>query len=169
MNPRYRTLLLLVLLLAGMAALSGCSGTTGPTPPAIVQIPDPITPVKTTTLITRLPVNEIARIEVDHFGMNPSTGSIYEFVGTLQVSGGPYRSVQVLLRYPDGQEYAYDLGGIGGADQTQKPFSLFPADRYKGTNPEKIVVLDGSQFGTVYRYENGVIAWIATNGSPSST
>jgi hypothetical protein len=43
--------------------------------------PDTITPVKTTTLITPLPVSEIARIRVDHFGMTAATGTIYEFVG----------------------------------------------------------------------------------------
>ena len=126
------------------------------------MIPDTITPVKTTTLITPLPVNEIARIRVDHFGMNPTTETIYEFVGKVQVNNGPYQSVQVILRYPDSQEYAYDAGGMGGANATLKPFSLFPADRYKGTNPEKIIVLDGKRYGTEYRYENGVIAWIAT-------
>jgi hypothetical protein len=80
----------------------------------------------------------------------------------IHVNNGPYQSVQVILRYPDSQEYAYDAGGMGGANATLKPFSLFPADRYKGTNPEKIIVLDGKRYGTEYRYENGVIAWIAT-------
>jgi hypothetical protein len=94
--------------------------------------------------------------------MNPATETIYEFVGKVQVNNGPFRSVQVILLYPDSQEYAYDAGGMGGANATLKPFSLFPADRYKGTNPEKIIVLDGKRYGTVYRYENGVIAWIAT-------
>jgi hypothetical protein len=162
------TACLILLLLAGLVAFSGCASTTGPTPPATVMTPEPITPLKTTTLITRLPVNEIARIKVDHFGMNPSTETIYEFVGTLQVNDGPYQSVQVILRYPDGQEYAYDLGGMGGSNQTLKPFFLYPADRYKGTNPDKIIVLDGKRYATVYRYENGVIAWIATSGTPPS-
>jgi hypothetical protein len=157
------TACLILIILAGFVAFSGCASTTGPTPPATVMTPEPITPLKTTTLITRLPVNEIARIKVDHFGMNPSTETIYEFVGTLQVNDGPYQSVQVILRYPDSQEYAYDLGGMGGSNQTLKPFSLFPADRYKGINPDKIIALDGKRYATVYRYENGVIAWIATS------
>ncbi|MDD1685144.1 MAG: hypothetical protein LUQ19_04550 [Methanoregula sp.] len=157
------------ILLAGLVAFSGCASTTGPTPPATVITPEPITPVKTTTLITPLPANEIARIKVDHFGMNPSTETVYEFVGTLMVSGGPYQSVQVILRYPDSQEYAFDLGGMGGSNQTLKPFSLFPADRYKGTNPEKIISLDGKRYATEYRYENGLIAWIATTSTTPST
>lgn len=115
------------------------------------------------TLITPLPVNEVARIKVDHFGLNPATENVYEFVGTLQVDKGPYNSVQVVLRYPDTQEYSYDLGGMGGSNQTLKSFSLFPADRYMGTNPEKVIVLDGKRYGTEYRYENGVLAWIATS------
>jgi hypothetical protein len=154
--------ILLILLLTGLLAFSGCTGTTGPAPPATVLTPEPVTPVKTTTIVTRLPVNEIARIEVDHFGMNPSTESIYEFVGKVQVNDGPVRSVQVILRYPDSQEYSFDAGGMGGANATLQTFSLFPADRYKGTNPAKIIVLDGKRYGTVYRYENGVLAWIAT-------
>jgi hypothetical protein len=86
-------------------------------------------------------------------------------MGKVQTREGPYRSVQVLLHYPDNQEYSYDVGGMGGANATIKEFSLFPADRYKGTNPEKIVVLDGTRYGTVYKYEDGLIAWIATPGS----
>ena len=153
---------LLLIILMGLVVFSGCTSTPGATPPKTAMVPDTITPVKTTTVITPLPVNEIARIRVDHFGMNPATGTIYEFVGKIQVNNGPYQSVQVILHYPDSQEYAYDAGGMGGANATQKPFSLFPADRYKGTNPEKIIALDGKRYGTEYRYENGVIAWIAT-------
>ncbi|HSA37746.1 MAG TPA: hypothetical protein P5013_02500 [Methanoregula sp.] len=159
---------LLIFLLAGLAVFSGCTGTTGASPPAAVLTPDTITPLTTAPLVTKLPVNEIARIKVDHFGMNPATESIYEFVGKVQVNEGVYQSVQVILRYPDSQEYSYDAGGMGGSNQTLKPFSLFPAERYKGTNPEKIIVLDGKRYGTFYRYENGAIAWVATTGSSIS-
>lgn len=161
-------ILFLLLILAGLVAFSGCIGSTGAAPPTTVMIPDPITPVKTATLVTRLPVGEIARIRVDHFGMNPSTETVYEFVGKVQVRNGPYQSVQVILRYPDTQEYVYDVGGMGGANATVKPFYLYPADRYKGTNPEKIIALDGKRYGTVYWYENGSIAWVATTGSTIS-
>jgi hypothetical protein len=152
---------LFLLLLGGLLAFAGCTATTGPTPVATVMTPEPLTPLTTTTLITPLPVGEVARIRVDHFGMNPATDSIYEFIGQIQVSGGPYQSVQVTLRYPDSQEYTYDAGGMGGANETIKPFFLYPADRYKGTNPDKILVLDGKKYGTVYDYVNGVVVWIA--------
>jgi hypothetical protein len=69
--------------------------------------------------------------------------------------------VQVILRYPDSQEYVYDAGGMGGANATLKPFFLYPADRYQGTNPEKIVALDGRMYGTVYDYNNGAVDWVA--------
>ena len=151
-----------LLILAGLVAFSGCSGTSGPAPQTTVVTPDTITPVKTSTLLTPLPANEIARIKVDHFGMNPSTESIYEFVGTVQVNDGVYQSVQVILRYPDSQEYVYDASGMGGSNATIKPFFLYPSDHYMGTNPEKIIALDGKRYATVYRYENGVLAWIAT-------
>jgi hypothetical protein len=156
-----KTISLLFLILAGLVAFSGCTGTTGPSPQATVITPEPITPVKTTTLITQLPVNEIARIEVDHFGMNPSTETVYEFVGKIHVNGGPYQSVQVILRYPDSQEYTYDLGGMGGANATLKSFFIYPSDRYKGTNPEKNIALDGKKYGTVYDYNNGAVDWVA--------
>lgn len=158
----------LLLLLAGLAAFSGCTGTTGASPPTTVMTPDTITPLTTATLVTRLPVSEIARIKVDYFGMNPATESIYEFVGRVQVNDGVYQSVKVTLRYPDSQEYSDDLGGMGGSNQTIKPFSLFPADRYRGTNPEKIIVLDGKSYATVYRYENGAISWVATSDTMAS-
>ncbi len=156
-----RTTCILPILLAGLLAFSGCTATTGPTPQATVLTPEPVTPLTTTTPVTPLPVGEVARIKVDHFGMNPSTGSIYEFIGKVQVNGGPYQSVQVILRYPDSQEYPYDIGGMGGANQTIKPFFLYPADRYKGTNPEKIIVLDGKQYDTKYSNDNGIDLWIA--------
>lgn len=159
---------LLILLLAGLAVFSGCTGNTGTSPPTTVLTPDRITPLTTVPLITKLPVNEIARIRVDHFGMNPATESIYEFVGRIQVNDGVYQSVQVILRYPDSQEYSYDAGGMGGSNLTIKPFALFPDDRYKGTNPEKILVLDGKSFATIYRYENGAILWVATTDSTAS-
>ena len=155
------TTCIFLLLIAVLVAFTGCTATTGPTPAATVMTPEPLTPLTTTTLITPLPVGEVARIKVDHFGMNPSTDSIYEFIGKVQVNGGPYQSVQVTLRYPDSQEYTYDVGGMAGANATIKPFFLYPADRYKGTNPEKIIVLDGKKYGTVYDYVNGIVVWIA--------
>jgi hypothetical protein len=157
-----KTICISLILLAGLLAFAGCTATTGPTPAAAVMTPEPITPVKTTTPITPLPANEIARIKVDHFGTDPDTGTIYEFKGKVQIREGPYKSVQVHLLYPDKQEYSYDLGGMGGANATIKEFTLFPADRYKGTNPEKIIVLDGMRYGTAYKYEDGLIAWVAT-------
>lgn len=155
------TSLFLILVIMG-AVFSGCTGPSGTTPGAPALTPDPITPVKTPAPVTPLPVGEIARVRVDHFGMNPSTETIYEFVGTVMVSNGVYQSVQVILRYPDTQEYVSEIGGMGGSNPTAKEFSLFPADRYKGINPEKIIVLDGRRYGTVYRYENGVLSWVAT-------
>jgi hypothetical protein len=156
-----KTTFILLLLLTGLLAFAGCTATTGPTPAATVMTPEPLTPLTTTTPNTPLPVGEVARIKVDHFGMNPATDSIYEFVGKIQVNGGPYQSVLVILRYPDSQEYVYDAGGMGGANATLKPFFLYPADRYKGTNPEKIIDLDGKKYGTVYDYVNGIVVWIA--------
>jgi hypothetical protein len=161
-----KTAFVLVLCVAALAAFSGCTATTGPTPAATVLTPEPLTPVTTTIPITPLPAGEIARIKVDHFGMDPTTATVYEFVGKVQISNGVYRSVQVILLYPDSQEYSYDAGGMGGANATIKEFSLFPADRYKGTNPEKIIALDGKRYATAYKYENGAIAWVATIDNP---
>lgn len=160
---------LLLILIAMGAAFSGCTGSSNTSARAPVLTPDPITPVKTTSPVTPLPAGEIARIRVDHFGMNPTTETIYEFMGTVMVNKAVYQSVQVILRYPDTQEYVSDIGGMGGSNPTVKEFALFPADRYKGINPEKIIVLDGRRYGTVYRYEDGALSWVAmsdTEGSP---
>jgi len=162
MNPEiHRILLSLIVIL--LVVSSGCTTTTAPAPQTTVPVEDTIMPHPTATLVTRVPESEVARIVVGHFGMDPSTETVYEFVGTVGIGGGVYRSVEVVLRYPDTQEYVYEAGGMGGANQTIKPVFLFPADRYRGTNPEKIVVLDGKRYGTVYRYENGVLAWVATS------
>lgn len=157
-----KTSCMFLLVLTGLLVCSGCTSTTGPAPQTTVLTPEPVTPLTTTTMVTRLPASEVARIKVDHFGPNPATESIYEFVGTLHINNGPYASTLVVLRYPDSQEYSFDLGGMGGSNQTLKPFSLFPDDRYKGTNPEKIIVLDGKRYGTLYRYEEGTLYWVAT-------
>ncbi len=163
MNLKIPSLLLLLIVMG--AAFSGCTGPSTPSFPAPVLTPDPITPLKTQIPVTTLPAGEIARIRVDHFGMNPTTENIYEFVGTVLVNNGVYPSVQVILRYPDTQEYAFDAGGMGGSNATAKEFSLFPADRYKGLNPEKIIVLDGRQYVTLYRYEDGILSWVAMNST----
>jgi hypothetical protein len=55
----------------------------------------------------------------------------------------------------------YDAGGMGGSNATLKPFYLYPDDRYKGRNPEKIISLDGKQYGTKYHTEKMVDYWIA--------
>ncbi len=162
MNPRIVGLIL-ILLLAGLVACSGCTATTGPTPQATVLTPEPVTPLTMATILNRLPIAETARITVDHFGLDPAAEDVYEFVGKIQVNDGVYQSVQVVLHYPDGQDYVYDAGGMGGSNATLKSFTIFPADRYMGTSPEKIIVLDGKRYGTVYRYENGILAWIATS------
>ena len=156
----------LLLILAVLVVFCGCTATTGPIPQSTVITPEPLTPVKTTTPITPLPVGEIARIKVDHFGMDPTTATVYELVGQVQINNGMYQSVQVILLYPDSQEYSYDVGGMGGSNQTIREFSLFPADRYKGTNPEKSISLDGKRYATAYKYENGLIAWVATTDNP---
>ena len=149
------TFILTLLLLTGLAVFSGCTATTGPTPQTTV-----ITPA---TLITALPVDEVARIQGDHFGLDPSNGDVYEFTGKVQVNDGVYHSVQVILRYPDGQEYTYNAGGMGGSNVTLKPFFIYPDNRYMGTNPDKIIALDGKRYHTIYRYEDGVLVWIATS------
>ena len=164
-----KTIIILILVVALPAAFSGCTATTGPTPQSAVLTPEPVTPVKTTIPITPLPAGEIARIKVGHFGMDKDTATIYEFLGDVQVNNGPYHAVQVILLYPDGQEYASDIGGMGGANATIKPFYLYPDNRYKGTNPEKIIVLDGKKYGTAYRNENTVDFWIATADNPLNT
>lgn len=164
---RSRVLLPLVVLL--LVASSGCTSAPAPAPQAAAPAPaDTVTTLPAATLVTRVPADEVARIRVELFGMNPDTETIYEFLGTVQTENGVYRSVQVVLRYPDGQEYGYDAGGMGGANQTLKSFYLYPADRYRGTDPEKIIVLDGKRYRTVYRLEDGVVSWIAMSDTPVS-
>ena len=95
-----KTILTLFLITAALVAFSGCTGSPGAATQATVPTPEAVTPVKTPgTLVTRLPSEEVARITVDHFGMNPSTEYIYEFIGKIQVDDGPYESVGVVLRY----------------------------------------------------------------------
>jgi hypothetical protein len=163
---KYGTAGFFCIVLAATLVTSGClqapaGSSTGSIP---TVTPLATAPVLTPVLETALPRVELARLQVDHFGLDPSGGNVYEFTGKVSISSGVYRSVAIIIRYPDGQEYSYDAGGMGGSNATIKPFFLYPGDHYRGQDPQKIIQLDSKRYGTVYRYENGVLAWVvATN------
>ena len=161
---KYGTTGIFCIILAATLVTSGCLQ--APAGSSTVSIPTetPLAtaPVPTPVLETAVPRVELARLQVDQFGLDPSAGNVYEFTGKVSISSGVYRSVVIIIRYPDRQEYSYDAGGMGGSNATIKPFFLHPGDHYRGQNPQQIIQLDNQRYGTVYRYENGMLTWIVT-------
>jgi hypothetical protein len=165
MKNRVRTLLFLLLILALLTA--GCTRNTGslpegpdtPAPGPVVTIPAP------QTAVTAVPARDLASIRSEGLRTDPGGGTIYEFTGNVLVHEGTYASVQVILRYPDGTEYAYDAGGMGGSNVTIKPFFLYPDPRFQPVSPEYLIGLDGIRYIAGYRYDNGKVLRVATTES----
>ncbi len=94
--------------------------------------------------------------------MDSGTGSIYRFQGILTISGGAYSSVKMIMQYPDGTEYVFDAGGMGGVHPAAKTVILYPDARYQFQTAKYFIVLDGKEYATVYKYTDGTIYRIAT-------
>ena len=127
--------------------------------PAVTEIP--ATPVSG-TVVTMVPATELARIRQDNLGIASGSGAIYQFRGSLAISGGVYESVKGILRYPDGTEYVFDAGSMGGASPVVKTMILYPDSRYQGQTPKYFISLDGKEYATVYQYTDGTIYRIAS-------
>ena len=165
---KYGTAGIFCFVLAAILITSGCLQAPAGSPVVSVPTETPLAPipVPTPVLETAVPRIEFARLQVDHFGLDPTAGDVYEFLGKVSIGPGAYNSVKVIVRYNDGQEYSYDAGAMGGSNVTIKPFFLYPGDHYRGQNPQKIIQLDNQRYGTVYRYENGIQVWVATRDNP---
>jgi hypothetical protein len=130
--------------------------------PVIAGTPLPAAPV---TVITVAPAKELARIRQESLGVGIGTGSLYQYRGSLAISGGAYSSVKVILHYPDGTDYVFDAGSMGGASPVVKPVVLYPDSRYQGQTPDYLISLDGKEYATVYQYTDGTIYRIASTDS----
>jgi len=157
------TLALVVILLAGTILAAGCIGSTvdpGPThqPSVTKPTPQPLSP-----LVTRSPQRDLADILTDGSGFG--SRSIYQYTGKISVLNNTFPSVRILLRYPDGREYTFDAGAMGGSHASKQPFVIFPDDQYRGQVPQYIVLLDGNRYATTYHYADGITHRVATSGS----
>jgi hypothetical protein len=158
------------------ACLAGCmyanpSGTPVATTPSPAGITTPPT-VVSGTVITAVPVTELARIGEESLGVPSGTGSVYQFRGSLSISGGAYTSVKAVMHYPDGTEYVFDAGAMGGSKPVVKSIILYPDSRYQDQTPVYFIRLDGKEYATTYQYTDGTIYRVATTdsavpGSPS--
>jgi hypothetical protein len=152
-----------------LSFIAGCTSTNSPGT-VVATTPFPATGVTTPTevsgtVITAIPSTELARIQQDLLGVASGTGSLYQFKGKLTTDGGTYKSVRVIMRYPDGQQYVFDAGNMGGASPTVKSFALFPDSSYQGQVAKYFIRLDGNEYATVYQYTDGTIYRIATSDS----
>jgi len=153
------------------ACIAGClypnpsPGTTIPPtpPPAAAAVTAPT--VASGTVITAAPATELARIREESLGVGSGSGDVYQFLGSISISGGEYRSVDAILQYPDGTNYTFHAGSMGGANPVVKDIILYPDSRYQGQTPEYFISLDGKEYATVYQYTGGTIYRIATTDS----
>jgi hypothetical protein len=163
---RKRAVFVFFGLLILLSCITGCtytnpSGTpvTPPPSPSITVTQPAVVPM---TVITAVPATELARIRQDSLGIASGTGSIYQFRGSLAISGGAYKSVKAILQYPDGTAYVFDAGNMGGASPVVKTMILYPDSRYQGQTPKYLISLDGKEYSTVYQYTDGTIYRIAS-------
>jgi len=157
---------LFFVLLLVMLVSAGCVGSQTPAQSSKNETPVPVslTPTAHDTPNLNVPLIsvELANIQSPGFTMDP-TGITYEFFGKVAITSGTYNSVKVILRYPDGTEYSYDAGGMGGSNATRKDFTLFPDKSYKNQTPAYFIKLDSILYSTVYRYDNGGIMRVANS------
>ena len=106
------------------------------TPPTIIP----------TTVVTPVPTFEIASLQSEGFGYDPTTSIVYEFNGVLRTYEGVYQDVMVILRYPDKDEYSLDLGGMGGANFTKRDVQIVLNDRVRNMTPRFFIQLDKTEY-----------------------
>jgi hypothetical protein len=99
-----------------------------------------------TTVVTPVPTFEIASLQSEGFGFDPTSSIVYEFNGMLRTYSGVYREVSVILRYPDKDEYRLDLGGMGGANFTKKDVQIVLNARVKNMTPRFFIRLDQAEY-----------------------
>jgi hypothetical protein len=154
-------------LLIFITGITGCTSTNSPVSPVATTSVPAVAMTQPTaasgTVITAVPVTELARIQQDLLGLGSGSGSLYQLQGRLSISGGAYKSVRVIMRYPDGTEYVSDAGSMGGASPVLKTFTIYPDSRYEGQAPEFFISLDGTRYEATYRYTDGKIFRIATS------
>ena len=146
--------------------IAGCTSTN---PVGIAAAtPSPAVPETTMTygtVITAIPSVEIARIQQDILGVPGGHGSVFQFGGKITINGGVYHAVGLIMRYPDGTEYSFDAGSMGGASPVVRNFVIYPDSRYQNQVPAYFITLDGKNYATVYRYTDGTIFRIASSDS----
>ena len=164
----------LLAFLCVLILVSGSAGCLYPNPSSGTTIPPTSTPaaeavtlptVASGTVITAVQATELARIREESLGVASGTGSVYRFLGSISISGGAYRSVDAILQYPDGTEYTFHAGSMGGASPVVKNIILYPDSMYLGQTPKYLISLDGKEYATAYQYTDGIIYRIATTDS----
>jgi hypothetical protein len=102
--------------------------------------------IVTTAVVTPVPTYEIASIQSEGFGFDPTSSIVYEFNGELRTYAGVFQSVWVILRYPDKDEYPLNLGGMGGANFTKKDVQIVLNARVKNMTPRFFIRLDQTEY-----------------------
>jgi hypothetical protein len=157
-----------LVLILGLSLAVGCVGFA---PSGQVDLsatplaPLPLTPVPAPVVVTAAAPTELAVIQSQGAGLNPGTGYVFEYPGNIEVVNGVYNSVEIVIRYSNGNEYRFDAGGMGGANLTLKPYDIFPPPSYLGQYPENFIILDGMRYSTIHQYTNGADWWVATSGT----
>jgi len=95
---------------------------------------------------TPIPTYTIAYIESEGFTVDPTTNTIYQLNGKVYTSSGRYDNVEIILRYPNNEEFSQSVGGMGGANATVKEFKVILNDRVKKLVPDYFIKLNGKEY-----------------------
>ena len=127
--------------------MSGCTSTTSA--PMATPTPQVIYVTVTPTPTIQTAPQEMAYLQSVDCGLDPTIGTVYHCRGQVSIKNGVYTDAQVILMYPDGATYNYDVGGLGGSNAIIKPFYTYPANRYQTSTPEFFIKLDDNQFPVI--------------------
>jgi hypothetical protein len=162
--------LLFILFILMLIFAAGCTSSapipvaspvTTPTPQVIyITVTVTVTPTLQTT------PKEMAYLQSVDCGLDPSSQTVYHCKGKVSIKNAMYSFVQVILMYPDGQTYSYDVGGMGGSDATLKPFFTYPDNRYIDDTPRFFVKLGDNQFPVTMSGSEGIAYMNAPSGQP---
>ena len=150
--PVYAIILIILVVFAATIGIMTLSrgGSSSDSISTVTQIKNTptvqITRIITVATPTPRPTYKVASVTNGQFSLDPTTNTIYQFNGNMVISRGAYEDVVIILRYPNYEEFSYDIGAMGGSNFTNKEFKVILNDRVKKLVPKYFVKLDGKEY-----------------------
>jgi hypothetical protein len=103
--------------------------------------------------VTPVPLQAVAHIVSEGFGFDPTSNIVYQMNGDVEIETGIYKSVVVILRYPDQDSYQIDVGGMGGSNMTKKDIKIILNERVFNQTPGYFIRLDSTEYPATFTSE----------------